>query len=395
MRLLNIDTLAIENLDDIKRQHNIAQVPYAIISHRWLEPEVTFDDLYGDIPGFKQRSQDPSWAKARSANKLRAACRKASEVSKDMHLPFKHIWLDCVCINKKDPAELSENINSMYRFYQEATFCFVYLYDYRIEGKGFFHHSQIFSRGWTLQELVASKSESTIFFDQDWNKVGNKITLSRELQSKTGIPHGILTYQGHGARVGDASISCRMSWFGGRETTKGEDAAYCLMGLFGVNMPLLYGEGGERAFRRLQEEILKYSDDHTLFAWVDPDATDDGTSPSSPGYGLLARRPACFRDMGKYSHQVMTTGLASSAEPYSLTNKGLSISLRMFQKEDNVYVATLDCPVDDKHCLGIFLKQLPQGSNQYARIYPGQCCKVAKHLQGQLKKIFVKQPLDF
>ncbi|KAI0414100.1 heterokaryon incompatibility protein-domain-containing protein [Xylaria grammica] len=345
MRLLNIHSLAIENVDDVKRATNVSKVPYVIISHRWLENELTFDDIYDNTLGFWERIRDPSWAKAQSAAKLLGACKKAGDFShskygNEKHPDFvHHVWLDTVCINKRDPAELSESINSMYRWYKEAAVCFVYIHDYRKGGKSRFADSSWFRRGWTLQELVAPAARA--FYDQDWNSIGDKLSLVDEIVERTGISRTILSHQastrGVGDAIGDASVGHRMSWYADRQTTKGEDAAYCLMGLFGVNT--LYGEGAFRAFRRLQEEILRYSDDHTLFAWVDATATDDGTSKSSPGYGLLAPNPGCFRTSGAYEYREREySGDGYTSEPYSLTNKGLSISLRMFRKEPDVYM---------------------------------------------------------
>lgn len=105
-----------------------------------------------------------------------------------------------------------------------------------------------------------------------------------------------------------------MLWMSERETTVPEDAAYCLLGLFDVNMPLLYGEGKERAFRRSQEEIIKYSDDHTLFAW-----REDKSSAT----GLLVNYPGCFRMTSEYTHDPDRL----NNEPYQMTNKGISIDL--------------------------------------------------------------------
>ncbi|KAI1180993.1 heterokaryon incompatibility protein-domain-containing protein [Nemania sp. FL0916] len=306
MRLLNVHNLTFKTVDQTQDPTTGTQVPYVVISHRWLDNELTFQDME-DVAGFHKRSEDPSWAKSQSAAKLKGACNQVyvwslARYGSEEHADFvHHVWLDTVCIDKKDPAELSEAINSMYRWYERATVCFVYVYDYQLGGKSLFSSCSWWERGWTLQELVAPVSSE--FYDRNWTYFGNKIALSQEITNRTRISGNILSHMGNRKIVSDESIGRRMSWYADRKTAKGEDAAYCLMGLFRVNMPLLYGEGSKRAFRRLQEEILKYSDDHTLFAWVDVSAADDGKNPSSDGYGLLAPNPACFRTTGTFEQK--------------------------------------------------------------------------------------------
>ena len=163
---------------------------------------------------------------------------------------------DLCCIDKTSSAELSEAINSMYRWYQESGVCYAYLADVPPNA---FSKSRWFTRGWTLQELIAPST--VIFLDQKWQEIGTKSSLQRVISEITGIPTDILL----GGDLEDASIAQRMSWASKRETTRVEDAAYCLMGIFSIHMPMLYGEG-ERAFIRLQEEIMRVSDDHSLFA---------------------------------------------------------------------------------------------------------------------------------
>jgi len=119
--------------------------------------------------------------------------------------------------------------------------------------------SRWFTRGWTLQELIAPSN--VIFFSNDWEEIGTNISLQASITKITGIPKDVLLED----ELEHCSIAQRMSWASKRKTTRVEDIAYCLMGIFGVNMPMLYGEG-DKAFFRLQEEIMKISDDHTIFA---------------------------------------------------------------------------------------------------------------------------------
>ena len=197
---------------------------------------------------------------------------------------YQYAWVDTCCINKESSAELSEAINSMYHWYRASAVCYTFLSDVRgtvpenaIAGE--IESSAWFTRGWALQELLAPRN--MVFYNQDWEYLGTKRTLSRLLTYRTGIDEAILSKQEPFSR---RSIAQRMSWASRRTTTRIEDTAYCLLGIFDVNMPLLYGER-EKAFLRLQEEITKKSTDHSLFAW--PIHRDSQT-------GLLADSPAAF-----------------------------------------------------------------------------------------------------
>src|ERR1700733_11317378 len=191
---------------------------------------------------------------------------------------FHYIWIDTCCIDKASSAELSEAINSTYRWYHESGVCYAYLADVppnAVDDE--FAKSRWFTRGWTLQELIAPST--VIFLGKEWQKMGTKSSRQRIISEVTGIPTNILL----GGDLERTSIAQKLSWASKRETTRVEDIAYCLMGIFGINMPMLYGEG-ERAFIRLQEEIMKVSDDHSLFAWESFDNRG----------GLLATSSAAF-----------------------------------------------------------------------------------------------------
>jgi hypothetical protein len=123
-------------------------------------------------------------------------------------------------------------------------------------------NSRWFRRGWTLQELIAPPIVE--FYDRNWFEVGTKLSLLGTIAAITRIDIRVLE---NSQRLDSVNVASRMSWASERKTTRKEDEAYCLMGIFGVNMPLLYGEG-HRAFHRLQEEIMKIHDDYTLFAWT-------------------------------------------------------------------------------------------------------------------------------
>ena len=365
IRLLHAESYTFPNEEGLRQQQT---PPYVIISHSWGDQEV----LYDDMPEFKEKLKKSHAWKANSAAKITGACKKVLEHDKGQ---IKHVWLDTVCINKKDPAEVSTSINSMYRWYKNAEVCFAYLHDYSSKGLAKFTGSRWFTRGWTLQELVAPKR--MMFFDKDWELVGDKGSLQSVLTSRTKIDRNFLLQYDSISR---ASISQRMSWFSGRETTVPEDTAYCLLGLFGVNMPMLYGEGKERAFRRLQEEIMKYSDDHSLFAWKHQVAQKSG---------FFADSPDCFKETGAYVHKPD----GDNNKPFQMTNKGISIDLHLQRYQGN-HIATIDCLHGDNHYLGMYLECLSSETQRYRRIKTNELCKVIYDGRGELKRIYIRPPDD-
>lgn len=162
------------------------------------------------------------------------------------------------CIDKTSTAELSEALNSMFKWYQMAKVCYGYLSD--VCELAQLPQSRWFTRGWTLQELIAPKDVR--FYGREWNYLGSKLDLQHEIYDITRIDANVLA----GRSLDTVSVATRMSWAVNRQTARVEDLAYCLMGIFNVNMPLLYGEGC-KSFIRLQEEIMRTSEDHSLFAW--------------------------------------------------------------------------------------------------------------------------------
>ncbi|KAF1920763.1 hypothetical protein BDU57DRAFT_424245, partial [Ampelomyces quisqualis] len=147
------------------------------------------------------------------------------------------------CIDKSSSAELSETINSMFVWYKDSSICYAYLAD--VEHREAFGSSKWFTRAWTLQELLAPSHLQTddhtgmFFFSRDWKSLGSKGSLSTTISKITGIPKEYLER----LSLTTASISMRMSWAADRHATRAEDIAYALLGIFDVNMPLLYGEG--------------------------------------------------------------------------------------------------------------------------------------------------------
>ncbi|KAL9618011.1 MAG: hypothetical protein Q9160_007259 [Pyrenula sp. 1 TL-2023] len=218
---------------------------YAVLSHTWGadEDEVTFKDLVNGT------------AKTKAGYRKLLFCEKKAASD-----GLRYFWIDTCCIDKSSSAEESEALISMFRWYQEAARCYVYLSDVSClqpsgEGEGesaweqAFTRSRWFRRGWTLQELLAPSS--VVFFSADEQRLGDKQSLERAIHDTTGIPIKAL----HGSSLSWFSISERMRWTTKRETKREEDRAYCLLGIFGIYMPPLYGEGGKNAMNRLQKEI--------------------------------------------------------------------------------------------------------------------------------------------
>jgi hypothetical protein len=298
MRLLHA-----ERIQPISFDGNIIP-PYAILSHTWEGDEVSFQDIHSPDAAFKA-----------GYAKIRHACQET------VRRGLEYVWVDTCCIDKTSSAELSEAINSMFRWYQEATICFAYLSDVP-DGtdvdspESVFSRSRWFSRGWTLQELLAPRELE--FFSSNWRRLGSKNVLSKQTSDITGVGEGFIIRVN---RLSEASIAKRMSWASRRKTTRTEDLAYCLLGIFGINMPLLYGEG-ERAFIRLQEEIMKTSDDQTLFAWEYEDSATRSQLRRFT-YSPFARSPAVFKNSGQF----IPDELNETTTPYAITNKGLQINL--------------------------------------------------------------------
>ncbi|TFK79656.1 HET-domain-containing protein, partial [Polyporus arcularius HHB13444] len=231
---------------------------YAGLSHVWDQEEQSFQD----VRRIQERcAKDGTNPRDFVSEKIRRCCELAESHG------YKWVWIDMCCIDKTSSAELSEAINSMFGYYALAGICYAYLQDVSTEPLSFYQEwyeflrARWFQRGWTLQELIAPRF--VLFLSRSWEVLGSKADFADHLARETRIPETVLRLQ---VSHTEFSVAQRMSWFGQRETTRLEDEAYCLLGLFGIHMPPLYGEG-RNAFRRLQEEILKQTTDTTLFAW--------------------------------------------------------------------------------------------------------------------------------
>lgn len=234
---------------------------YAILSHTWqADQEVTFDDLTKDNKNgltkvrASLRRLRPHASKA-GYTKLRFCGQQAKRDGLD------YFWVDTCCINKADHVELQEAINSMFRWYRDAAKCYVFLSDVSVAGhkesadssawEADFARSRWFTRGWTLQEMLAPSNVN--FYTKEGYYLGDRAGLQRQIQKITNIPASALS----GAALVEFSVNERLSWVERRHTTREEDKVYSMLGIFNVQMTLRYGEQYGNALRRLHKKILK------------------------------------------------------------------------------------------------------------------------------------------
>jgi hypothetical protein len=246
MRLLERNSAGQLSLTKIFVGDNIPK--YAILSHTWGADteEVTFRDMI-----------DGTGKSKAGYEKIRFCAQQASDDG------LQYFWVDTCCIDKSSSAELQEAINSMFRWYQNAAKCYVYLSDvsrrkrkasHRLSEETLesaFRASRWFTRGWTLQELLAPSSVE--FFSREGEKLGDKKSLEQQVHEVTGIAVSAL----QGVLLSQFGVDERFSWAENRQTMRKEDNVYSLLGIFDVFIPLIYGEGRDNALTRLREAIDK------------------------------------------------------------------------------------------------------------------------------------------
>jgi hypothetical protein len=240
-------------------EFSLVQVPthnslsYAILSHTWThDQEVSYQDLISGA------------GKGKTGFKKIKFC--GEQATKD---GLQYFWVDTCCIDKSNSTELTTAINSMFRWYRNAKKCYVYLVDvstpgYKAENQidqsiweAAFRGSRWFTRGWTLQELIAP--EIVEFYSKEGKQLGDKKSLEIPIHEITGIPIQALQR----FSFSSFSIPERKQWAVKRQTTEEEDLAYCLLGLCEVSMPAIYGEGREAALKRLHITVKEFSKDST------------------------------------------------------------------------------------------------------------------------------------
>jgi hypothetical protein len=257
-----------------------------------------------------------------------------------------------------------------------------------------FEQSSWFTRGWTLQELLAPSKLH--FFNREWKPIGSKRRLAPKIERITGIPRRAL----RSFSLDEYCVAEKLSWSAKRTTTREEDCAYCLLGLFQINMPLLYGEGA-RAFQRLQEEIMKISTDMSIFLW-------QGRAVST--FGMLASNPSCFSDIPDRVMSVTRhrTDLFTISEGWSLNNAGISIQASIYpylltNDFESVFALHLHEPhkFTSHPGLAIFVKKhdTQQGTRTFARVTIDGIAWIfstaeSKSLYNVVRLRLVRQPLE-
>jgi hypothetical protein len=236
MRLLTLDG---NNILSLTKDLGNDVPPYGILSHTWLsdpDAEVDFEDLVKGT-GATKEGYEKLYFCGQQARKDRLEC----------------FWVDTCCIKRSSEPELSQAIRSMFRWYRDASKCYVYMNDVPnpedASWETDFVNSRWFKRGWTLQELLAPTSVE--FFSRGGIKLGDKRSLEAHIWQATRIPVAAL----RGSILSTYTIEDRLSWAQGRQTKREEDAVYSLLGLFDVHIPILYGEGKKNALRRLLREL--------------------------------------------------------------------------------------------------------------------------------------------
>ncbi|KAK3674663.1 hypothetical protein LTR78_005385 [Recurvomyces mirabilis] len=345
MRLINTESYKLQDFTD---SHNTPK--YAILSHRWQEDEVLCKD-------YRKGRYD---REAQGYLKIKRCCDFAQRRGQQW------VWIDTCCIDKSSSAELSEAINSMFQWYSKAEECYAYLSDVSASVNDpqtrmhEFSSSRWWTRGWTLQELIAPKI--VIFVDALWDALGAKwssgaktdVHLADIIHDITGVPLEVLAVPESRYFY---SVAQRMSWAARRVTTRLEDAAYCLLGIFGVNMVLLYGERKD-AFLRLQREVYSRTGDETLFAWplhAHPHPKGGTIIYDTNGAsGMLAENVSRFAEMGHVR-------CVSTKDSYlTLTGYGAEITIKVGASPPRAFYSRHDRRFVCLPLLSVDKRQRPQ-----------------------------------
>jgi len=361
------------------------------LSHTWGDAEVSYQEwIYARaqrvpcIPWGLVRDEDEvDRIKAKSGYlKICKACEMARRDG------YQYLWVDTNCIDKTSSAELSEAINSMYDWYAGSGICYAYLDDVppaqsespaetleelAAEGSAF-RRSRWFTRGWTLQELIVP--DELGFFSKDWTLLEARSHLASLVTEITSIPKQILYGCSHHL-LSRFPVAQKMAWAARRKTTRVEDRAYSLLGIFGINMPLLYGEG-QRAFRRLQEEILKRSTDKSIFVWQSPEPYELNL-PHKPYGGVLAQSLLAPSPSHFGGSSAVSLGQFVRIDLISINNVGITFPPRVVETlHHSLFVAMFRvyCTCDDLQVeIGIPLRKLGADHSSFMglhSLYPAQ-----------------------
>ncbi|KAI0532768.1 heterokaryon incompatibility protein-domain-containing protein [Xylaria digitata] len=348
---------------------NNTEFKYAILSHTWgwqdektgkwahKVDEVTYNKRHEFSDPFDE-SLHPD--KRKAYQKIYYTCRRA------LDLGYSYVWIDSCCIDKSNSAELTESINSMFRWYSEADLCLVYLVDSR--GGATASENGVpdsrrrlyteddtpcrwFSRCWTLQELLASRKLE--FYDSEWDLIGTLQDQASNTLDEFGSEISKITKVDAEACLGKAqlweySVEAKMNWASNRKAGRPEDIAYSLLGLFDIRMPLIYGEGARAAFQRLQLEIIKSTSDLSIFAWHTEGSHQEGQFCS-----ILADSPSQFR-----FHRRICRVMPESH--HTMTNKGIQMTSNLHRVQTpsgERYFLVLQDEEWQSDAIGIFLRK--------------------------------------
>lgn len=281
----------------------------------------------------------------------------------------------------------------MFRWYRDATVCYAYLIDVKTTSE--LQHSRWFTRGWTLQELIAPAQVH--FYSSDWEFLGSKSELQDQLWKITGVEQEVLST----GAFGYISVAKRMSWAANRRTTRVEDTAYCLMGIFEVNMPLLYGEG-RKSFTRLQEEIMKVTDDHSIFAWGLPRklrtahdfSTDDSLPINSLLHSLFADSAADFT----FSDDIQVLDDLQPDMPPIVSSNGVRVELPVWSG-GGIQFAAISCVVRGNYKSYIAIPLIAWSSRCRARcgelvlLPAGEWSSSSAKIKRQTANLLIKAPM--
>ncbi|KAL0958451.1 hypothetical protein HGRIS_000593 [Hohenbuehelia grisea] len=309
---------------------------YAILSHRWGESELRYDDM----------NNSGAKAKIQACHKIKCFIARAKEYD------CRYAWFDTACINKNSSSELEESIRSMFTWYRNAEVCIVHLEETETTLKISFGSDAWFDRGWTLQELLAPRRlkfynrrwlplqnarfdivrqdhSAQIEDDEEEEPLPNNIAIGDDLKFRISYITGINISELLRFRPGVDKSPVVMNWAASRRTTRPEDIAYCLLGLLDVSLSIAYGEGRDRAFYRLQVECIQRSTTRNLLAWHGARA--------SLQHSMVTSDPAAFEDTAQTSHRIMAAPLFKhtsnpAVDPsITFTNYGLRIALSTYE----------------------------------------------------------------
>ncbi|OJA18945.1 hypothetical protein AZE42_10106 [Rhizopogon vesiculosus] len=355
IRLIRLSDMKFAERNDIKKhfrnsvprskcdQHPASLVKYAILSHRWLdEGEPTYEEI------------KLGTARGPGYEKLEKFCATARTYK------VEFAWSDTCCIDKSSSSELDQSIRSMSRWYYNSYICIVHLAESEtIED---IMRDEWIRRGWTLQELLAPVYIK--FFNKHWmhmtrdanDKSSKKTEIMKTLERATGIPHKELQK----FQPGPVRVDERMMWASKRKTTRVEDVAYCLMGIFDVSLQTAYGEGGDRAFSRLIEAIMQGGDPSVLNWTGKPVFRSSSAIPRSPE-NYIGRTLQLPPVLGRLEMAMTSLGLRVPLVVLLLT---ISSSTERSKDEKNV---TFECPLSRAiRCKATVSNTMVAGNHQFA-----------------------------